>query len=85
MYRKEFELLRDQLPGFSYDVALSREPLWPGYKGYVHQIYKEKYAEVQADVMFYLCGWTQMIDEAVAHLVSEMGYAPNKVKYELYG
>ena len=85
LYRKEFELWRDQLPGFSYDVSLSRDPSWPGYTGYVHQIYREQYAEVKPDVVFYLCGWTRMIDEAVAHLVSEMGYAPNQVRYELYG
>lgn len=85
LYRSEFEMLASQLPNFSYDVALSRQPSWEGYHGYVHQIYQQQYAVPQSDVLFYLCGWTRMIDEAVAHLIAEMGYGPKQVKYELYG
>lgn len=85
LYRKEFEQYAAEHPGFRYDVALSRQPDWSGYKGYVHQIYLEQYAGKRPDVLFLICGWTNMIDDAVAHLVAELGYAPNQVKYELYG
>jgi hypothetical protein len=35
--------------------------------------------------LFYLCGWSAMIDEAVANLITKLGYGPAQVKYELYG
>ncbi len=85
LYRDEFELLEQKLPGFKYSIALSREPEWPGYKGYVHQIYEEYYKEVVSNRHFYLCGWKNMIDDAVAKLIVEMGYDKSQIRYELYG
>lgn len=85
LYREEMEALARELPGFRYDIALSRQPDWAGYKGYVHQIYQEHYNTVRPDVTFMICGWSQMIDEAVANLLVEMGYDRRQVKYELYG
>jgi Na+-transporting NADH:ubiquinone oxidoreductase subunit NqrF len=66
-------------------VALSREPDWQGWKGYIHQIYTQIYAEKRPDVQFYLCGWSNMIDEAVAELIVKLGYDRTQVIYELYG
>lgn len=85
LYRDEFEELARTMPGFRYDIALSRQPDWPGYKGYVHQIYLEKYKEVRPDVAFYICGWSNMIDEAVANLLIKLGYDRSQIHYELYG
>jgi CDP-4-dehydro-6-deoxyglucose reductase len=85
LYRAEFEALARTLPGFRYDVALSRQPDWPGYQGYVHQIYLEQYKNVRPDVDFYICGWSSMIDEAVANLMIELGYDRSQIHYELYG
>jgi phenol/toluene 2-monooxygenase (NADH) P5/A5 len=92
LYRNDFEELVGKMPVFSYSVALSREETLPQggllfdtYKGYVHQVYLEKYAMARFDVQFYLCGWTKMIDEAVANLVAKLGYDRTQVKYELYG
>jgi len=84
LYREEFEALAEKYPNFSFDVALSREENWTGYKGYVHQIYKEHYGEVVPNRKFYLCGWRNMIDEARATL-KEMGYDKSQVIFELYG
>lgn len=85
LYRDEFESLTQELPNFRYDVALSRQTDWPGHQGHVHGIYQQIYGTVRPDVVFYLCGWTHMIDEAVANLIVGMGYARNQVLYELYG
>lgn len=84
LYRTEFDQLEMKWPVFSYDIALSRETNWPGFQGYVHQIYQQKYATPREDVLFYLCGWSNMIDEAVANLVN-MGYDKSQIHYELYG
>nr|MBX2816524.1 hypothetical protein [Saprospiraceae bacterium] len=83
LYREEFEL-RSQSSSFRYDVALSREALWPGYKGYVHQIYETAYADVRPDVLFYVCGWSMMVDDATARLL-DLGYDRKQVRFELYG
>lgn len=85
LYRSEFEALAAQLPDFQYDIALSRAENWLGYRGHLHQIYLEKYAEPRPDVRFYLCGWSKMIDEAVANLLIKMGYSREQIVYELYG
>jgi ferredoxin-NADP reductase len=85
LYRSELENLAKDMPGFRYDVALSRQPDWPGYKGYVHQIYLEQYREIRPDVHFYLCGWSNMIDEAVANLLTVLKYDRSQIHYELYG
>ncbi len=85
LYRQEFENLEKILPNFTFSVALSREPEWTGTKGYVHEIYTKTYAEKRPDVSFYLCGWSNMIDDAVAKLLIELGYGKSQVHYELYG
>ena len=85
LYREEFETMARTMPGFRYDIALSRQPGWPGYKGYVHQVYLEQYAAVRPDVQFYLCGWSNMIDEAVAKLLTQLSYDRTQIRYELYG
>ena len=91
LYRDEMEALQHELEGFSYSVALSRETdldsmayHFPVYPGYVHQIYQRQYADVRPGVRFYLCGWSNMVDEARANL-EQMGYAPEQIIYELYG
>ena len=84
LYRDEFEALAAKYPNFTYDVALSRSDDWSGYKGYVHQIYKEQYGEVIEGRKIYLCGWRNMIDQARANF-TEMGYDKKQVLFELYG
>ncbi|MCC7504930.1 MAG: hypothetical protein IT259_06510 [Saprospiraceae bacterium] len=85
LYRDDFENLARTMPGFRYDIALSRQPDWPGWKGHLHQIYLAEYARVRPDVAFYLCGWSNMIDDAVANLMVKLGYDRTQLHYELYG
>lgn len=85
LYQREFEELAQKMPGFRYSIALSREGNKQFHHGYVHGIYLKNYDEKRPDITFYLCGWTQMVDEAVANLIVKMGYDRTQVKYELYG
>ncbi len=85
LYRDEFEALARTIPGFRYDIVLSRQSNWAGWQGHVHQVYMEQYASPRQDVAFYLCGWSSMIDEAVANLLLKLGYERGQVHYELYG
>lgn len=85
LYRKEMESLMDQIPGFQYHVALSREtsPDWKGHRGYVHPVYEELFAD-KRPVDFYLCGWRMMIDEA-RERIQAMGYPSSSIHVEIYG
>lgn len=90
LYHQELINLKKELPGFSFDIALSREALNDTYEsyihsGYVHPIYLRKYASYRPDIHFYICGWSQMIDEAVANLFAKMKYPREQIHYELYG
>jgi ferredoxin-NADP reductase len=85
LYRSEWEALAREWPAFCYDVALSRQPDWSGHKGHLHDIYLRDYAVKRADVAFYICGWSNMIDEAVANLMVQVGYERGQIFYELYG
>lgn len=89
LYAEEFLALSARQPLFTYTAALSRieeQPVEPWIqKGYVHQVYLNAYPQVAEDRKYMLCGWTNMIDEAVAHLVAEQGHKHHQVVYELYG
>lgn len=92
LYRAEMEKLQEAMPNFQYSVALSRAEILPTakgkgqfYQGYVHQIYQTLYPQVRSDVQFYLCGWSNMVDEANETLVKKMGYPSSQVHCELYG
>jgi len=85
LYRAEFEELTQTMPGFRYDVALSRQADWSGWKGYVHQVYQELYPTPRPDVNFYLCGWSNMVDDAVANLMLQLKFERSQIHYELYG
>ena len=85
LFREELKFLEKNLPNFRFDAALSREPNWTGTKGYVHSVYTEGYKNVRPDVHFYICGWSKMIDDAVAKLIVDLGYDKSQVFYELYG
>ena len=72
--------------GFNVDYALSREAVEGMSHGYVHDIYVEKYKDVDlSNTKFLLCGWTKMIDEAVEYLLLKLKVDPKNIKYELYG
>ena len=82
LYYEELKQLEEQLPGFHYHPALSREE-WEGHHGYVHPIYQEL-CKTKPDASFFLCGWKNMIDEATKNIL-EMGYDKKAIHLELYG
>ncbi|CAH1001591.1 3-ketosteroid-9-alpha-monooxygenase, ferredoxin reductase component [Neolewinella maritima] len=89
LYREEFEALARKHPHFSYTATVSRERVegtaeLEVLSGYVHQVYQRDYATPRPDLRFYLCGWSQMVDEAAANLLA-LGYAKEQVILELYG
>ncbi len=84
LYQEEFEALAKKENSFEYSIALSREETNFSKKGYVHELYENKYALYRENIHFYICGWSNMIDEAVARL-KELGYPESQIHFELYG
>ena len=84
LYFDEFKNLRDNDPRFVYDVCLSKDKTDFTTSGYVHSIIEAEYKTFKPDISFYLCGWQNMIDDAVEKLI-EYGYARHQIHYELYG
>jgi glycine betaine catabolism B len=82
LYYNEFMKLQEDLKGFHYLPALSREH-WHGHTGYVHPIY-ELLCMDKRPADFFLCGWKGMIDEARKRIL-EMGYAHTSIHLEIYG
>lgn len=84
LYEEECIEMKNKFSNFEYSIALSRENLSPYHHGYVHAIYKQLYVEPDSNRQFYICGWSNMIDESVANLTS-MGYDKSQIHFELYG
>lgn len=92
LYEKEFSDWQKKHDFFTYSVCLSREEEienlilpYQCQKGYVHEVYKHQYKNPDDNIAFYLCGWSQMIDQAVEVLQDEMGFKKEQIHYELYG
>lgn len=84
LYRDEFEELVRQLPGFTYDVVISRDEQWSGSKGRLRDYYMKVYSNRRDDVLFYLCGWPDMVRDGLKDLIDDLGYNPSQLIYELY-
>ena len=85
LFLEEFEKYAQQSPDFKFDICLSKAHHPKHHHGRIHEVYLDKYKEYDEDRVFYLCGWSQMIDEAVLHLFKELGYLRSQIVYELYG
>jgi CDP-4-dehydro-6-deoxyglucose reductase len=81
LYKKEWADLETKNLDFEFSVALSRSDEPNTTRGYVHEIYTKTF-DPQAH--YFLCGWKNMIDEAVAKL-KKMGLPAANLHYELYG
>lgn len=85
LYRQELEKLAQDYPSFKYSIALSRENTAGTYSGYVHPIYEQAYTHAHKNKVFYLCGWSNMVDEATEILTKKMKVDERRVVTELYG
>lgn len=84
LYKEELEALAHRHPNFTYDIALSRER-YMGYQGYVHGLYARTPNDELQKRKIYLCGWQNMIDEAVENLTQNLNVDRSNILYELYG
>lgn len=84
LYYEELDQIAQGSNWLEYSIALSREE-FKGYKGYVHGIYDRISSEELKNSKIYLCGWQNMIDEAVDQLINHHGVRRADIHYELYG
>lgn len=95
LYKEEFQGWISTIPNFRISVCLSRDNEIPAIsavkyypKAYVHKVYNElleQDPELIADSTFMICGWSEMIDECLAHLLVQHKVDRSKLRYELYG
>ena len=89
LYFDELIDMEKTIPGFKFDITLSRENNLPEnphfHRGYVHPVYLIEYKEARSDIQFLICGWSKMIDETVENLFGELKYDRKQITYELYG
>lgn len=86
LYRAFFEELAASEPKFTYDICLSRaDESWKGHRGYVHALYEQVYASQADQVNYYLCGWSNMVDQAIDILKNKMQVPTANIFHELYG
>ena len=84
LYRAEMEALERINPNFHYIPVLSREE-WDGANGYVHQQYLEIIKDMENKPLFYLCGWSGMIDDVRTNL-TKLGYQlRHDIRIDLFG
>ncbi len=84
LYTQEWARYERSMLGFRFTACLSREDHPDHTSGYVHQVYQQEYADHDPQRIFYLCGWSQMIDEAMENLIA-LGNDPHQIRVELYG
>jgi CDP-4-dehydro-6-deoxyglucose reductase len=86
LYISELKELEQKEKRFFFHPVYSREQeVADGmYKGYIHGVYEKLLAEEKEPSRFYLCGWKNMIDEAVSNILA-LGYDRKDIHLELYG
>lgn len=82
LYKEEFLSLAAAFPNFHFHPALSRESIAHTHHGYVHDLYKGKFAP-QDSVHFYVCGWQGMCADA-REILKEMGFNRRQYFFEQY-
>ncbi len=85
LYHSELEEWKEEFGNFQFDIVLSRATNWNGTKGYVHDTYLNSDIHDEEQVLYLLCGWTSMIDEAMLNLFPKVNDPTKQIKYELYG
>lgn len=84
VYYDELLELEKQNPNFTYIPVLSREK-WEGKSGYVHDVYLDLIKDRKDKALFYLCGWSGMINDTRENL-TKLGYEMSKdIRVEIFG
>jgi ferredoxin-NADP reductase len=87
IYRNELDELAARSDGFELVHTLTREQP-PGWKGYARRVDAEMLAEVAWPATegptAFVCGPTAFV-ESIADALTELGYAPERVKTERFG
>lgn len=85
LFEDEMKELAANTDWFDYDICLSREKAEGYHEGYVHQVYIDQYKGNTKNKLFYICGWSKMIDQAVQHLLIDLKVDRKQIIYELFG
>jgi len=84
LFENEMQTLAERYPNFRYSICLSREDLEGYHHGYVHNVYTDEYSQNTENRVFFLCGWSEMVDQARTNL-RQFGIDKKKIISELFG
>ena len=85
LYRKELEMIQEELPNFEYVPVLSREFRKEFRKGYVHEHYLDLIDSSENKPWAYFCGWDRMISEGRKHLDNREFEMMKDIRVEIFG
>ena len=85
LYRKELEMIQEELPNFEYVPVLSREFRKEFRKGYVHEHYLDLIDSSENKPWVYFCGWDRMISEGRKHLDNREFEMMKDIRVEIFG
>jgi NAD(P)H-flavin reductase len=84
VYYEELQEIEKINENFKYIPVLSRQE-WDGKSGYVHDVYLDLIKNRVEKPLFYLCGWSGMINDTRENL-SKLGYEMTKdIRVEIFG
>jgi len=92
LYFEEIEDWAGYIPNFKASICLSRETKLPSpqkniqyHQGYIHQAYMNSSNIPKGETVYMICGWNQIIDEVVVHLIQELKIDRKQIRFELFG
>ncbi len=93
LFYEELQDFAHFIDGLKISICLSRESKLPKkkyknitfFEGYIHPVYLKDNMAKDSNALFMICGWSKMIDEAVVHLIKDLGVDRRQIKMELFG
>ncbi len=89
-YAEEFDKLEKKHDNFTWNLALS-EPLnedcWTGKCGFIHHVLLDSYLKnhpAPEDCEYYICG-PPLMNEAVIHMLDNLGVEPENIMFDDFG
>ncbi len=84
LYKDEMYDLMEKIPNFRYSADVCKDKFWIGCDKNISSKLIDKYTETGEKLVFYLCGWPDMVTDMISYLINERGFDKDQVFYEIY-
>ncbi len=89
-YTEHFRKIEEQIPNFSYHIALSEpkeEDNWDGPTGFIHQVVHDNYLKDHPEpeeIEYYMCGPGLMLN-ACTNMLHDLGVPDDNIAFDDFG